>query len=219
MAAKIKGTFKADKAYAVGDSIEGEFEADQPSLDTLIQDRLKREKEATRLETQAKDALKKELDELKAKGSRTDPPADSDALKRVEALEAEVKREKLQNRILAQTKDLPAQFRDAIKLKADASDDDIAAAVKVQNEAFAELKKTLGAPETTPQNFGAAGSGASGSVGAQAVADKAAVEKVKAVPRLWGLLAHQSEATQVEMAKRFIAEGTLDKHLALTAKP
>lgn len=154
-----------------GDVIEVkgvEFTADQEDYDRALAARLAQQKRQHQKEVEELDRLhKEELEKLKGDGK---PAPDNAALKKLEeetlALKNKLAATELKTKVdaalaAAGLEKAPAVYRNSLNLKADATDEDIAEAVKKLAD-DADLKKLLGETVTPPKPVGNRGGSGSG---------------------------------------------------------
>lgn len=225
MPAVLKGNAKVklEKDYKAGEEVElagVSFEADQDDFERMLRGRLdqqqrKHDTEKADLTTKLEAATKAAPAE---KGS--EPSAEVKALQdKLAALEASSVQTALNLRLdnaLAQAGlKLPKELRSSLKLKADATDEDIDAAVKQGTERLKALKAEMGVKEgeeaeetAAPTPIGRTGSAGSRDKNTQRLGDLE--EKAKRFrPNDAAMLAGMDNESRLEVLKDWEAQGLL----------
>lgn len=213
---KGKAKYKIPENAKPGDEVEisgHDFEADQEDFERALAGRLAQQKRQFDAKEQE---LTKKLAELEEKGGNLEGEKKLKA--QLDALQAKLADSELKSRIDSQLKaaglsDLPDEFRPG-RLKADASDEDVAEAVKAAGDRFAKLKESLGVKQSTEEDtpksktLGQRGAGGSGDKKAKVEAMRDKVKRVK--PSLLPMLEGMSDEQQQDIMASWDDQGLLN---------
>ncbi len=217
MPALLKGKmkWKVPENAKPGDEVEveGTFEADQSDYDGSLRARLDQQKRQLEASFEPE---RKELTELKAKGTPAPQATDTKTTERLQQLERELAQSKLDKKVDEALKkaglvSIPKVYRDSIRLDPAATDAEVEAAAKALAD-DPDLKKltTTPEPETKPAKPGTGGRGGQGSGDPK---DKLATLSEKArtnAPQLHKMLLDMGPDEQKDVLESWESQGVLN---------